>query len=102
MSHPECVFCEGVSSDVQKIHGRGGYLVGGHLVVEDIRVYEPVEGNPYHAVDMRVLQASAVEYSAEGEEILSSGTAARLIYLAMDWQTDHWVVREAQVDDPDA
>lgn len=94
MSHPECIFCAGVVENVEKLHGEGGYEVGGDLVFESVDAFEPVEGNEFHGVDAVLQQGSSAVHDAAGALVRETQPGRYLMLMALSLQDDGWAVRE--------
>lgn len=97
MSHPECVFCASVVTNVEAERAAGGWSEGGAATIASADAIEIRDG--FFSVTLVADQAASTGYAADGavvDEALPSRN--RLTFIVLN-ETNSWIVREVQVDD---
>jgi hypothetical protein len=96
MSHPECIFCASVIENVEELHARGGYEVGGEFVFKTVAAREPLPDNEFFAVDFLVEQEAGARVVAN-EQPASFPASQNNTFFAISRGPGGWVVREVTV-----
>ena len=96
LSHPECVFCASVITNVEEQVAAGHRSEGGEVDVETMEVIGLVDG--HFSVTATIGQAVSTEYDGEGNVVSTSSGDPALVTFAI-WNADTGLkVREVQVD----
>ena len=99
LSHPECIFCADVATDVESASSRGESTEGGALVTSDSVTSEITPGS-WFSVAVRAVQEPWVTRDADDAEIeRGSETVPHVFTLVVVREADTWLVRGVQVDE---
>ena len=97
LSHPECIFCASVVTNVEAERAAGGWSDGGRATILSTEAVEIREG--FFSVTVVADQAASTGYAADGtviDEALPSRN--RLTFIVLN-ENAAWIVREVQVDE---
>lgn len=97
LSHPECVFCASVITNVEEMVAAGHAADGGLVTVYDVAVVEVSDA--MFAVDLEVTQSDGVEYDAIGNEFERSAGNAYLMTVTLLASDVTWAVRGVDVEE---
>lgn len=98
MSDPECVFCAGLTEDVQTAAADGTRFVGGELTIasSDVR---PGESASVFRVDLTVSQAAFQEIDKSGAVASAgAGTESAVVTAVLVHGQQGWLVRAAKTE----
>lgn len=96
LSHPECVFCTGVSDEVERMVSLGHHQEGPTITVNSMEPTEVDPGRIYN-IDLDVLQGPHQELDRNGAVVAEGSTPTDyLIYMVVVREGDQWLVRAAQ------
>ncbi|MBB2924921.1 DUF6318 family protein [Cellulomonas cellasea] len=98
LSHPECVFCASVVTNVEAMHAKGNHQEGTDTTVSSARAQE-IEPGALYAVDMTVSQGPAVELDRNGAVVEEDpSTTESVMHVAVQRAGSVWVIRECEVE----
>ena len=99
LSHPECIFCASVITNVEEMVAAGEHWEGGLPTFVDAST--TAVSDDFFNVAVTLAEAAAHRVSTEGDVVEESPGGESLITLAVVL-TDQkaWMVREGQVDEP--
>ena len=98
MSDPECVFCAGLTTDVQGAAATGARLVGGELTVTSFESTPGTDSNIFR-VEITVMQAPYEEIDGSGNVTSTGpGSGPTRVTAALEHGAT-WIVRAAAIDD---
>ena len=97
LSHPECVFCASVVTNVEEMVAKGNTADGG-LVVIDSAIGTEVS-DTFYSVVAETTQGSSVERGPDGTTVDESAGGRNRLTLAMLNEGGAWIIREVQVDE---
>lgn len=98
MSHPECVFCASVSSDVEAQVAAGISSTGGGVTVESAHVAQ-IDVD-YFTVSLVASQAATTDVSGDGATVGATDGGRSLLTIIVWRQADAWVIRGIEIQDP--
>lgn len=98
LSHPECIFCASVSSDVETQVAAGISSTGGDVTVESADVVQ-LDAD-YFTVRLVASQAPTTDVSGDGATVGSTDGGRSLLTIIVWRQADAWVVRGIEIEDP--
>ena len=96
LSHPECVFCASVVTNVEEMHAKGHRQDGPTVTVEKAAGRE-VDPGVFFAVDVEMVQGASKELDATGkvvDEVLDP-TNIR-VSVAVVREGEHWIIRGSE------
>ncbi|GEN79321.1 hypothetical protein AFE02nite_10550 [Actinotalea fermentans] len=98
LSHPECIFCASVITNVEEMVAAGEHWEGGHAEFPDVTT-TAVTGQLFN-VALHVVEAPAQLVTTEGSVSEQSTGGDSLITLVVTAETpETWRVREGEVDE---
>jgi len=98
MSDPACVFCAGLTTDVQGATATGARLVGGELTITSSESTPGADSNIFR-VEITVMQAPYKEVDGSGTVTSSGpGSGPTRVTAALEHGAT-WIVRAAAIDD---
>ena len=100
LSHPECVFCASVITNVEEQVAAGNRSAGGLVEIESVAATEVSDG--FYNVEVIATQEPSVEYGPDGEVVEQSEGSRSLLTLVIVTSDSGWLVRATQVDEPPA
>ena len=96
LSHPECVFCASVITNVEEQVAAGGRSEGGLIHIESVETSEVSDG--YFSVFALATQEAGREYGPGGEALEESTGSHSEVIMVILWAEYRWSVRAVQVD----
>lgn len=97
LSHPECVFCASVISNVEAMVAEGNHSEGGLVTIQTARASQV--SDRYFEVALGTQQSESVEYAGTGGEVDRSAGGQYVITVGLLVENDAWVVRGADVEE---
>jgi hypothetical protein len=93
MSHPDCVFCDGVASRATEIHDSGGRQIGGSLVINRVDSRPPTDESAYFAIWVDASESPVERTNGSGETTESFDGGLVEFDFALMRSGDSWLVR---------
>lgn len=95
LSHPDCLYCAGVTSDVQTMFQSGNHTVGGAFDVTKTSGGE-VDPGAWYTVTVHLVQSPSETVNSQGGVVESfPETKSGVVDLAVIWSDGAWRIREA-------
>ena len=99
LSHPECIFCASVITNVEEQVAAGNRSIGGLIQVDTV-ISNVVTPGSWFSVQVDGVQGPWAAYGADGTLLDQQvGTLDHTFRLAVVRQEGRWSVRAVQVDD---
>jgi len=99
LSHPECVFCASVISNVEEQVAAGHRSEGSEMTVDSLVAVEVVAGSRY-GVDAYVTEGPSSERDADGNLVRERREPQEISVVFALFFDDGWVVREVDATAP--
>ncbi len=97
MSHPECVFCESMTSGIEELTSRGDRSVGGGYTISDQSGSEVVVGN-WYALRLTLVEAPSSEVDKFGVTLKTYPGHTYTIDAVVLHEGGAWTVREVSYE----
>ena len=97
LSHPECVFCSSVISNVEDQMAAGDWSRGGLIALESVETTEV--SHDTFGVRILAVQGPGIEYGPDGEVVDESDGSHSELNLVVLRTDSEWIVRAVQVDE---
>lgn len=96
LSHPECVFCASVMTNVDEMHSKGNHQVGPTVTV-DAAVGREVDPGVFFAVDIDTTQGPSKELDPRGEVIDEMLDSTKIhVSIAVVREGGSWIIRGSE------
>lgn len=96
LSHPECIFCASVVTNVEAERVAGGRSEGGLL---SINSEDSIEIRPgFFSVTIEATQTAGISYAADGSVVDRAEASASVLTFVILEEGAGWSVREVQAD----
>jgi hypothetical protein len=95
LSHPECLYCVGVTDDVRSMFAAGQHTKGGAFTITDSSGTE-VDPGAWYTAQIRLTQEPSTTLDAGGQIVEEfPDVKTGVIDIALVWEAGAWKVREA-------
>ena len=102
LSHPECIFCASVVTNVEEMHAQGHRQEGPSITVRESAARE-VDPGVFFSVEVEVVQGPSAEFDRQGAVVEESlGSSDVHVALAVLREGDRWVIRGSEASDAPA
>lgn len=96
LSHPECIFCASVISNVEEMVAAGEHWEGGEATIDSTELYAELP----EAFDIAAVltEGPAARVDADGAVRQEAPGGTSTLHIVVTAHDGQWVVREAEVD----
>lgn len=96
LSHPECIFCKGVTDEVERMMSIGHHQEGPMITITSTDSAE-VKPGEFYSVDFEMTQESYVELDSQGAVVTTVDSPIEyVIHLIVVRESGQWLVREGE------
>jgi hypothetical protein len=101
LSHPECIFCKGVTDEVERMMSIGHHQVGPTITIHSTNPSEVTPGE-FYGVDFEMTQGPSAELDTLGGVVTQSPTPSSFVlHLVVVREDGQWLVREGESESRD-
>ena len=100
MSEDGCKFCQSTINNATNLHNEGGWNDKWEQVIQNVKVYEKLEGNNYNRIEVTVNHGLIVSHLGGGSAVESSDpTERQILDFAMRYANGRWIVGGVRVEE---
>ena len=100
MSEDGCKFCQSTINNASNLHNEGGWNDKWEQVIQNVKVYEKLEGNNYNRIEVTVSHGLIVSHLGGGSAVESSDpTEKQILDFAMRYANGRWIVGGVRVEE---